>query len=146
MARNALVLAALAVAGASAVAAAAADDFTFSAKVGKTEVELGTPITLVLSLTGDVAGIQLPKIELPEGFTVGATSQATNFALQHGVMQRSVGLTYVILPQRDGAFQLGPFTVRRGKDEYRTEPIHITVTKPPVPRDDGPAPGERFLL
>ena len=130
---------------AAAVAAEAAGDIAFSATVDKTSVEANTPLTLVLTLAGDIAGVDLPKIELPEGFAVGATSQATNFSLQQGVAQRSVGLTYVIVPQREGVFKLGPFVVRRGKQEFRTEPIEVTVIRAAPPKKALPE-GERFYL
>lgn len=146
--RRAAVLTALASCAVVAAAVAAADaagEFSFSAKIDKTSVEANTPLTLVLTLSGDITGVELPKIELPDGFAVGATSQATNFTMHQGVTQRSIGLTYVIVPQREGTFQLGPFVVRRGKDEYRSEPIDVTVTK--AAPSIQPAPeGERFLL
>src|SRR5262245_52610821 len=110
--------------------AGAAGELAFSAKVDKTTLEANTPLTLVLTLAGDLAGVELPKIDLPDGFAVGATSQSTNFSLQQGVAQRSTGLTYVVVPQREGVFQLGPFLVRRGKEEFRTEAIEVTVTRP----------------
>ena len=144
MRRPALVL----LIGALAVAAAPAEaggEFAFSAKVDKSTVEAGTPMTLVITLTGDITGVQLPKIQLPDGFAVGGTSQASNFSLQNGAMQRSVGLTYVLVPQTEGVFQLGPFTVRRGREEFKTESIEITVTKPPMQKRAIPE-GERFIL
>jgi uncharacterized protein (DUF58 family) len=144
MRRRIWVLAAALAAG--TVAAEAAGEFSFSAKVDRTSVEIHNPITLVLALTGDVSSVQVPQIEFPDGFSVEGTSRATNFTLQNGTMQRSIGLTYVLVPQREGTYQLGPFIVRHGEREYRTEPIEITVTKPPVPRELQQPEGERILL
>lgn len=85
-------------------------------------------------------------MQFPEGVAVGATSQSTNFSLDRGMMQRSLGLTYVLLLQREGTLQLGPFAVQRGKEEFRTESIQITVTKPAVPPKPAVPEGERFIL
>ena len=122
-----------------------AQDLTFSAKVDKTSVDLGDPIQLTLTLSGNIAGVQLPTVEPPEGFTVAARSQATNLSLRAGAMERSLSLSYVLVPQQAGIFQLGPFTVKQGEHTFQTEPIEITVNKPALPPRLKPQ-GERFTL
>lgn len=122
-----------------------AQDLTFSAKVDKTTVDLGDPITLTLTLSGDVAGVQWPTPEFPEAFAVASRSQATNFSIQAGTIERSTNLLYVLIPQRAGTFRLGPFRLRRGNNTIQTEPIDITVKKGAVPQDLQPH-GERYTL
>ena len=124
---------------------AQADDLAFSAKVDKTDVDVGSPVTLVLTLTGDISGVEFPKIELPDGLAVAAQSQSTNFAIRADAMERSASLTYVIVPQQAGTFKIGPFTIRHQKKEFQTETIDITVKKPALPPQFRPQ-GERFTL
>lgn len=123
-----------------------AQELAFSAGVDKTTVDAGSPVTLTLTLSGDIAGVELPQIELPEGFSVAAQSQSTNFSLRAGAAQRSVSLAYVLIPRETGTFRLGPFNITHQKKEFQTEPIEITVKKSALP----PAPlqprGERFTL
>lgn len=126
-------------------ALAAAEELTFSAKVDKTSVKIGEPIQLTITLSGDVAGIELPAFQFPDGFSVEARSQSTNFTLRSGATERSVSLAYVLIPQQGGTFQLGPFYIEHNGTTVPTEPITITVEKPALPptlKSDG----ARFTL
>ena len=122
-----------------------AQDLTFSARVDKTTVNIGDPIQLTVTLSGDISGVSLPLPQLPEGFSIVARSQSTNFSIQAGAMERSVSLLYVIVPQRAGTFELGPFAITHKKKELKTEPIEITVKKSALP-PNLPPQGERFTL
>ena len=126
-------------------ASARADELKFSAQASKTTVNVGEPITLTLTLSGDIVGAKLKELQLPEGFAVAAQSQQTNFTLDAGVMERSLGLVYVVVPQQAGTFKLGPFTVVHHKKEFQTEPIEVTVKKSALPSKFQPQ-GERFTL
>lgn len=130
--------------GAVGVAAprAWAQDVSFSAAVDKTTASVGEPIQLVITLSGNTAGIRLPReLPLPEGFVVLAQSQSTNFSIQAGAVARSVALTYVVAGQQAGTFKLGPFEAAHGDQPIATEPIEITVKKAvevPKFRSEGP--------
>ena len=126
-------------------ASALADELKFSAQANKTTVNVGEPITLTLTLSGDIVGAKLKELQLPEGFTVAAQSQQTNFTLNAGAMERSVGLVYVVVPQQAGTFKLGPFTLVHHEKEFQTEPIEVTVEKSALPSKLQPQ-GERFTL
>ena len=130
----------------AAAASASMQDFAVSAKVDKTTVDLGTPVTFTLTLTGDVSGLELPPLHFPEEFAVAARSQATNMSVRGGVTERAMGLTFVLVPQREGTFALGPFTVTRQKQTFTTEPVTITVKKPAVPPSLQKPQGGRYLL
>lgn len=123
-----------------------AQDLTFSAKVDKTAVDLGDPIHLTLTLSGDLTDVEMPAINVPEDVAVAARSQSTNFSMRAGVTERSTNLLYVLVPQREGTFTLGPFTVTRKKTSFQTAPIEITVKKPILPPTLKSAPGGRFTL
>ena len=136
-------LAGLAVLGIAA--SARAEELKFSAQLNKTTMNVGEPVTLTLTLTGDIAGTKLRKLELPEGFTVAAQSQQTNFSMNAGVTERSLSLIYIVVPQKAGTFKLGPFTVVHHKKEFQTEPIEVTVNISALPPKFQPQ-GERFTL
>ena len=120
-------------------------DVAFSAKVDKTSVDFGDPITLTLTLSGDISGVEFPSIELPEGLSIAARSQSTNFSIRAGATERSVALVYVLVPQRAGTFRLGPFKLEHQHKAFQTEPIDIAVKKPALPPHFKPQ-GERFTL
>ena len=125
-------------------AQAAAQDVSFSAKVDKTSAPVGSPITLILTVAGDLQDVNLQPITVPDAFAIIARSQSTNFALQAGAIQRSTSLSYVLLPRRVGTFKLGPFSIKRAEKMYDTEPVEITVTE--AQRRKPEPSGERFLL
>lgn len=131
--------------GVMPVLAVWAQDLTVTAKVDKTDVEVGEPISLTLTLSGDVSGVSLPPIQLPEHVAVAGRSQATNFSFRSGAMERSVSVLYVLIPQRAGTLQLGPFHVTHQDRTLKTEPIEITVKKPALPPRLR-QPAERFYL
>ena len=122
-----------------------AQDLVVSAKVDHTTVDLGQPITLTLTLSGDVSGVRLPPLEFPEGFAIAGSSRATTFSIRSGIQERSMNFVYVLVPRDAGTFKLGPFTFRHGRQEFQTEPIEITVNKPALPPKLQPQ-GERFTL
>ncbi len=123
-----------------------ADDLTFTARVDKTTVELGTPIQLTLTLDGDLESVQqLPTVTLPEGFEVAAHQQTSSVVVKQGAAHQSVTLIYQLVPQRAGTFALGPFTLQRKGGAIPTQAIQITVEKPALPPSLGSS-GPRYSL
>ena len=122
-----------------------AQDVSVSAKVDKTTVSLGEPVGLTVTLSGDVSGVQLAPIPLPNGWVIVGRSPSTNFSVHAGAAERSTALQYVLIPQQAGTFRLGPFQFEQGQKEFRTEPIEITVKKPSLP-PHLPSHTERFTL
>jgi uncharacterized protein (DUF58 family) len=128
-------------------AAAFAEDLAFSAKVDKTTVDVGDPITLTLTLSGDAGGIDLSTLKFPEEFAIAGQSQSTSFSIRSGATERSMSLVYVLIPQRAGTLKLGPFSIKRRDTELITEPIDITVNQgvlPPTKQE--PQGGRRYTL
>ena len=126
-------------------ALAGAQDLTFSAKADKTNVNLGDPITLTITFAGDIQGVQVPNFEFPGGFSAAARSQSSSFSIRGGVMERSVSIIYVLIPQRSGTFTLGPFVISQGKKTFKTEPIEIKIQASSLPSKEAPKSG-RYLL
>lgn len=124
---------------------AVAQDTSFSAAIDKTTVNMGDPVTLTLTLSGDVSGIEIPVFEFPEGFTVASRSQSSSFSIRLGNIDRSLTLAYILIPQPAGTFQLGPFQITHKGQTFSTEPLTVTVEKP-APQHRPSSSGERFTL
>lgn len=122
-----------------------AQELTFSAAVDKTTVKAGEAVTLTLTLSGDIAGIAVPALTFPDAFAVTTRSQGTRFTLRGLAMERVLTLTYVLVPQSAGTFQLGPFELAREGKTFTTEPITITVEKPALPPSLSPQGGRITL-
>lgn len=130
-----------------APALGAAQDLTCSAKIDRTTVTVAEPVTLTLTMAGDLEGARLADLRLPEGISIAAQSQSTNIAIRSGAMERSTHLTYMLVPQQAGTFQLGPFTVVRQGKEFQTEAIELTVEKSALPPPSKQQPeGVRYFL
>jgi len=98
--------------------AAWAQELSFSARADKTTLNVGDPLTLTITLSGDITGIEVQPQPVLQLFH----------------------------PPRDrGKFQLGPFQITHKGQTFSTEPITVTIEKPAVPPRLGPE-GGRFTL
>ena len=106
---------------------------TISAQVDKTAVEVGDRVTLTITVDGDLTNVNMQDFNLSDGLRIVAQSRASNVSMGGGEVKRSVSLTYVLLAQEPGTFQLGPFKLVHQGQSVLTEPIEIVVKKPVVP-------------
>ena len=110
-----------------------APQFRIAAVVDKTAVDVGAPITLTITIEGELNRSDLQPFEFPKSFQVVAQSRASNVSLQMGRMKRSLSLNYVLIPREAGTFQLGPFQATSEGKPVSTDPIDIVVNKPVLP-------------
>ncbi len=116
------------------ISEAATGALSFSASVDRTTVVINQPLTLTLTLHGELPRVEQPlEFEMPKPFLVAARSQSTNVSISAGTMQRSVNLIYVLVSPEPGTFSLGPFHLDVGGQAINTETISIVVKKPVVP-------------
>ena len=114
--------------------AVAAGEVSIVAAVDKTSLDVGQPLTLTITLTGDLSGLQAgPNVELPPTFAVASRSQASRLSIQGAGVERSVSFTYVLVAQEAGTFQLGPFVIDHGGQPLASDPILVVVGKPVLP-------------
>ena len=123
----------------------AAQELTVSAKLDKTSADVGEPVNLTLTLSGDLTGAQLAQPQWPEGIAVAASSQSTSFSIRDGVVDRSTTELFVLVPQHAGTFQIGPFTIQQPTRTMKTDPIELTVKKSALPPHLPPST-DRFIL
>ena len=104
-----------------------------SATVDRTTVDLGSQLTLTITLDGDVANVSLKPFEFPKALQVVAQSRSSNLSMGAGEVKRSVSLIYVLVPQEAGTFRLGPFQVVHQGKPVVTDSLDIVVKKPLLP-------------
>ena len=114
-------------------AAAPSPSLIVSAGVDKTKVMVGEQLTLTITLSGDLEGVQLQEQSLPAPFVVVAQSHSQSVHRFAARTERSTSFVYLLVPREAGAFQLGPFHVSQGKQAYATEPISVEVIRSPLP-------------
>lgn len=113
--------------------AAATQAVNISAQVDKTTVNLGTQVTLTITVEGDLDHVDLKEWKFPDALPVVAQSRASNVSIGQGQVTKSVSLIFVLVPQEAGTFTLGPFEASHLSTDVSTQPIEITVKKPVVP-------------
>ena len=106
---------------------------SIKATVDKTQVELGSPFTLTITIAGDASKSELQPFEFPSGVHVVVQRRATNVSLQLGHVQRAVSLVYVLMATTPGMVHLGPFQLTHQGNTLQTDPIEIVVNKPVLP-------------
>jgi hypothetical protein len=110
-----------------------AHEVKMSAQVDKTAVDLGTQVTLTITVEGDLDHVNLKAWKFPDALPVVAQSRASNVSIGQGQVTRSVSLTFILVPREAGTFTLGPFEATHDRTDVKTQPIEITVKKPVVP-------------
>jgi len=126
-----------------------AGELNFVASVNRTEVGVGEPLLLTVSVEGEDMG-QVPAPSLPDlpDFDIGSTStsQSTNIQMVGGkiIRRQFVNFIYTLYPKEIGKAVIGSCRLEFKNETYQTQPIEITVVKGAVqqiqPRAASPAP------
>lgn len=129
--------------------AIAADELTIEASLNTTRTIVGEPVELTLRVAGDqLRDVQVQPLQLPAGWSTIAERQSQRVTWRQGQRVRRMDLTVVLLPQAEGTFQLGPFTVESQGKSWRTEALIVVVD--PAPQTAPPTlehpPGGRITL
>lgn len=120
--------------------AAHAEELRIVAQTDKTQVDIGTAVTLTITIEGEAAKAELKPVEFPKPFVILAQQRASNVSIRAGQMSRSVSLIYLLAAQEAGTYALGPFQVVHDGKTYHTDPIEVIVSKPVLPPTTEPQP------
>ncbi len=105
-------------------------DIQVSASVDRTEVAVNESIqlTITISGSGDLPGPQAPDLS---AFAVNASGQSRNISIVNGQMSSSVSHNYILNPRQTGSFTIGSFEVSANGQNFKTQPINVTVSNAP---------------
>ncbi len=119
-----------------------ADEFRAEARVDRNVIGVGEHLTLTIEVIG-ASRISGPDMEDIEGFRIINTSTYQTISIVNFDAVRLINLQFVLLPEAEGEYVLGPFSIRSGKEVFATEPLTVTVIRgqgppqtPPQSRDD----------
>jgi len=122
-----------------------AAELNFVASVNRTEVGLGEPLLLTVSVEGDDIG-QVPSPQLPglPDFDIGgtSTSQSTNIQMVGGkvIKRQLINFIYTLYPKEIGKTAIGACKLQFKGEIHQTQPIEINVVKAST-QPSQPAPG-----
>ena len=84
---------------------------TITASVDKTEVGLGDPITLKITLVGKGGNLPEPKLPDLSGFDVYSSGRSQNISIVSGAFSSTLDLSYILVPKKVGEMIIGPVVV-----------------------------------
>lgn len=117
------------------VAEVSAAPLNIEATTDKTRLSMGEVLTLSIKVSGEIAG-SLPSPSAPshDGFNIaGAPMQSSSFSWINGRVSSSKTINYTLVPHVEGTFSIGESLIRYNGQEYRSEPVQVTVDGLPKP-------------
>jgi hypothetical protein len=88
--------------------------------------QVGQVVTLTILVEG-AQNVEAPALEGLEDFDARYVGPSTQVSIVHGQMTSQVQHRYALTPRREGTFTLGPFAIEFGGQQYRTQPLQLTV-------------------
>ena len=119
---------------------ALAQELQVRAEVDRTQAGLDDQIMLDVIVEGRTRGGQ-PEAPPLDDFDVYPRGTSQGMQIINGQMSVSKTYTYILIPKRQGTLTIGPWVLRDGGKEYRSEPIRITVGGAGSGGAPGGAPG-----
>ena len=91
-----------------------AQDIKFTASVSKTQVTVGELFEVTFTATGQIQRLNPPSFD---GFqVVGGPNQSSSMTSINGVTSISMGLSYDLIPSREGDYTIGSSTAGFSKN------------------------------
>lgn len=105
--------------------AGSAEDISVQASVSRRKVPLNGQLELSLQVNG-AQRVEPPDVQLKD-FTVQYLGPSTQISVINGVMSSSIAHRYLLTPQQEGVFTIGPFSLEIAGKTYETKPIEVEV-------------------
>jgi hypothetical protein len=121
-----------------------AEDISVEASLDQTVARVGSEVTLTVTVEGKFRRSSEPELPPLSDFDVYSGGTSQNFSMINGRVQSSVSYRYVLVPKKEGAYEIGSVAFRLNDREYKTKPIKLEVVAATasVKTPDAPAAGE----
>lgn len=107
-----------------------AQDVTFIAGVDKNPVAADERFTLQFTITTSGASAKNFKTpDLSKFLTLSGPNQSTSMQIINGSVSSSQSFSYILQARETGKFTIGSAMIEVGGDQYKSNPIELTVTK-----------------
>ncbi len=103
-------------------------DISIEAGVDRQEISLDEQITLTIVVSGNVSNIPQPTVPSMDGFTAYSSGRSQNISIINGQFTSSVTFTYILVPNDEGEYTLGPFSIDYKGNTYSADAINIKVS------------------
>jgi len=109
-----------------AASAAMAQDVRVEATVNAERIGVEDVLELTISISGGDADGE-PELPRLDAFRVASRSTSSQIQIVNGRMSSIRSYIYQLLPQKEGAFEIGPVELDVGGTVHRTSPIRVEV-------------------
>ncbi len=112
---------------------AAGNDITLTSQVSAREISLNDQLYLTVKVSG--AGMRPPELKLapmPEFRIAGTPRTSTSTRIENFQTSFSVSYTYILVPQKEGSFDVGAVTVEHEGKKYSAPATTVKVVKDAV--------------
>ncbi|MEW5798364.1 MAG: BatD family protein [Bacteroidota bacterium] len=107
-----------------------AQDVSFQASVDKNPVAANDRFTLEFTVTTSGASARNFKTpDLSKFLVLSGPNQSTSMQIINGSVSSSQTFSYVLQPREAGKFTIGAATIEVGNNQYKSNPIELTVSK-----------------
>jgi hypothetical protein len=109
-----------------------AQNISFTASVNNTTVAAGEQFQLTFSVNGNGTKFQAPTFR--DFSVLMGPSQSMSTQIINGSFSQSISYTYVLIAQKEGAFEIGPASIEVDGKKYQSNSLKITVVKGNAPQ------------
>lgn len=104
------------------------DDLQLTASVDKYYSNIGEPVTLTVSISGNVSNLPEPEIAGISDFNITYSGRSQNITLINGKMSSSISFTYILFPKKTGTYKI-PVSINYKGTVYSANTIEVEVQK-----------------
>ncbi|UCC80135.1 MAG: protein BatD [Candidatus Zixiibacteriota bacterium] len=122
------------------LSAVSAFGLSVSSSVDRNVVELGDPITLSITVTGERGSTPDPILPDLSNFEVYSSGKNTSISIVNGRFSSTLEMSYVLVPKKMGILTIGPVRVKEKNEIISSNPIRIEVKQP---GKIGQSPGQK---
>ncbi|HYD48238.1 MAG TPA: BatD family protein, partial [Terriglobales bacterium] len=100
------------------------------ASVNPSRAHVGQTVALAIEIQ-NAQGVQAPALQNLDGFEARYIGPSTQMSIVNGQVSSSITHRYALTAEREGVFQLGPFSVEHAGTTYRTNAVQVAVSAAP---------------
>lgn len=103
-----------------------AGTYRLDAELDRKKIDVQGQVHMRLIFQG-ANDVEPPSFDVPEDVTVRYVGPATRVLVVNGEMSRSITHTFLLVPQKEGEYVLGPFIAERGGEKYIADELELEV-------------------
>ena len=100
------------------------------ATLERNRVSIGNPLYLHVTFSG-AQNVNRPEFPEVDGLKIRYVGPSTKMSIVNGRVTQSISHAYLIIPNNDGTFKIGPFSVIHSGHRYAADPVTLVVTSRP---------------